>query len=270
MKRLIAVAVFLAATTASASVVQPLGAAPSVLIPAAGSAAGANGTFFRTDVTIINFQSHDQGVQLQWLPSSGTGSMITTTFTLHALTGVRSADFVHDYLNTSGIGSIIITGVAGSAVDPTAVLFVSARIWSPEPGTTGTTSQSFPAIPMSTLNTPGAAALFSLGGPPDLNNFRVNVGIVNADPNNAQTFVVQVSSPTGGTPSTSTWTLAPMSMQQFSIGSNLSTLGQVSIQNITATAMKSNLWTAYGSTIDNVTGDAWSELGVPGFVTPAP
>ena len=55
-----------------------------------------------------------------------------------------------------------------------------------------------------------------------------------------------------------------MSMQQISVGNGLATSSQIQIQNVTSSQAKSNLWTAYSSTIDNVTGDAWSELAVVG------
>lgn len=184
--------------------------------------------------------------------------------TLPARSGLRSADFVRDYFGQSGIGSIIVTGLTGAGtVDSTAALYVNARIWTPEPGVAGTTSQSFPAVPVSLINTP-VAALFAVGGADDPANYRVNVGIVNIDPTNAQTFVISV--PGAGSTQTFTVTIPPMSMQQISLGSNLSTTAQISIQNATGSG-RSNSWLAYASTVNNVTGDAWSELAVVGTGT---
>ncbi len=267
MKLLTVLVAFLLATRAFATVVQPLGAASSVLIPAAGSTGGVNGTFFRSDISIVNFASHTQSVLLEWLPQPGAGPGVVGLIAIPALSGIRSADFVHDTFNRSGLGAIIISGVsAAGQSDPSALLYVSARIWTPQPGTSGTTSQSFFAIPVSTINTPGAAALFALGGPEQLGDFRVNVGIVNLDPDRAQTFAIQIPS-AGVPPAPLIREIPPMSMLQVPIGAGGSTLGpvtQVSIDNITAAATKSNRWTAYGSVVDNVTGDAWSELAVAG------
>jgi hypothetical protein len=264
MKRFISLALFLVASSSFAGVVQPLGASPQVLIPAAGNAQGANGTFFKSDISIINLASHDQVVALQWLPEGVTSTVTPLTITMPARTGLRSADFVHDYFGQTGLGSIIVTGVTGAGtVDSTAALYVNARIWTPEPGTAGTTSQSFPAVPLSLINTP-VAALFAVGGADDAANYRVNVGIVNVDPSNTQTFVVTLP---GTTTQTFTVTIPPMSMQQISLGSNVSSTAQISIQNATPSATHSNSWLAYGSTIDNVTGDAWSELAVVGTGT---
>ena len=260
MKRLFAFALLFVASTSFAGVVQPLGAASQILIPAAGSVAGANGTFFHSDISIINLGASDQQVLLQWLPQSGTGPTVTNTITIAARSGIRSADFVRDYLNVSGLGALLISAQTSTGLpDGTAALYVNSRIWTPQPGTDGTTSQSFPAIPANTINTP-AAALFAVGGPDNIANYRVNVGIVNLDPTNAQTFTVQI----GGSPTGFLVTVPALSMQQIALGSGLSATTQVSIRNATAAATRSNLWTAYGSTVDNFTGDAWSEIAVAG------
>lgn len=246
------------------AVVLPLGAAPQLLIPVAGSTPGANGTFFRSDIAIVNFAARDQIVKLQWLPQSGgTGS--TSTITIPHASGIRSADFVVQYLNQSGLGSILVTGVQSDGVTPdlNAQLFVSMRVWTPEPGTSGTTSQSLPAIPMSAVNTQ-IAALFAVGGADNPANYRVNVGIVNLDPTNAQTFQIALPTAVGPQLPAIQVTIAPMSMQQVGVGSGLPATQQVLIQNVTAAATKSNSWIAYGSNVDNVTGDAWSELAVAG------
>jgi hypothetical protein len=234
--------------------------APELLIPVAGSTPGANGMFFKSDITLGNFAERSQAIRLTWLPQGATATY-STTITLGARSFIRSADFVHDYLGQSGLGAILVTGVNGFGLDPTASLYVASRIWTPQPGTTGTTSQSLPAIPTSTINTTDAA-LFSLGGTGVGNGFRMNVGLVNLDPVNAQTLmIVFTQSPL---PFAIPVTVAPMSMQQGTLGSTNFFNPEVLITNGTPEATRSNLWVAYGSTVDNVTGDAWSQLAVPG------
>jgi len=262
MRVLTVFAILLAATSLSAAVVQPLGVGFQLLIPAAGSTPGLNGTFFRSDISILNLAGHDEVVNLQWLPQPGLSVPNPVLVTLKASTGIRSADFVRDYLNQTGLGAILVTAALnpdGTGIDQTARLFVSSRIWTPQPGTNGTTSQDLPAIPASQLNTP-AAAIFSMGGADDPPSYRTNVGIVNLDPAHAQTFFIIhfVQDPAGSI----VITLPPLSMQQVSLGTIVPG-EQIQIQNITQTN-KSNFWTAYGSTINNVTGDAWDELAVVG------
>lgn len=262
MRALIAFAILLAATSLSAAVMQPIGATFQLLIPAAGSTAGVNGTFFRSDISILNLAAHDQTVLLQWLPEPGAAQPQPVILTLKASTGIRSADIVHDYFNQTGLGAILITAALnpdGSGIDQTGRLFASSRIWTPEPGTNGTTSQDLPAIPAAAMNTQPVVGIFSMGGADDPPSYRTNVGIVNVDPNNAQTFlIVHSAQPT----TVATLTLPPFTMQQVSLG-NIVPGEQIQIQNVTQTN-RTNFWTAYGSTINNVTGDAWDEIGVTG------
>jgi len=258
MKVFLSLAFLFVATSAIAEVVQPIGAAPQILIPAAGNIAGQNGTFFRSDITVVNLRNSDQIVFIEWLPQP-SGAATSTSITIPALTGIRSSDFVHDYLSTTGLGAILLTAVtqpnSEAAIDTNGRLFVSSRIWTPQPGTTGTTSQNLSTVPLSTINTP-AAAIFGIGGADKPSDYRVNVGIVNVDPSRTQTFVVVFSSTQA-----TTVVLPPRTMQQISTGSGF-TGPHISISNVTTNG--SNLWTAFGSTINNVTGDAWSELAVAG------
>lgn len=264
MKKLLAVSLFLVALVAinaGAAVVQPLGAAPQLLIPAAGSTGGVNGTFFRSDITLVNLSSHDQLVLLQWLPQPGL-SPASATMTIKSLAGFRSSDFVADVFHTTGLGSILVTGLqsGGTTADTTARIFASSRIWTTQPGTSGTTSQDLPAIPPGGINT-AASVIFGMGGADNPSNYRTNVGIVNVDPVATQTFNVQTQTTTSQT-TVATVVLPPMTMTQVPVGTV--TVGeQISVVNMTPTAgPRSTVWIAYGSTVDNVTGDAWSELGV--------
>src|SRR5206468_8644999 len=63
MRTLACLSLLLIAVAAPAAVVQPLGTSNSVLIPAAGSTAGVNGTFFRSDITIVNLADRKSVVQ---------------------------------------------------------------------------------------------------------------------------------------------------------------------------------------------------------------
>ena len=254
----VCVAAFLLCSTAVAGVVQPLTSAPQLLIPAAGSTPGVNGTFFRSNIAIVNLASHDQAVELRWLPQASSSSA-TTAVLIRSLNFLRSDDFVAEVLHQSGLGAILVTGVTSSGdLDPTAALYVQSSVWTPQPGSNGTTSQSLPAIPTSTLNTTDAA-LFFLGAPRP-GSYRTNVGIVNLDPSKEQTF--QVTFFFAFVPFTVMFSVPPMGMQQVALGSSI--FSELLVSNVTASATKSNLWVAYGSTIDNVTGDALSELAVSG------
>src|SRR4029078_2528407 len=99
----------------------------------------------------------------------------------------RPSDLVRDYMNQSGLGAILLTGVTSTgSFDSSARLFVSSRIWTPVPnGAPGVTSQRFPPIPVSAIET-GIATLYALGGADNPSNYRVNVGVVNLSATNIQ------------------------------------------------------------------------------------
>jgi len=257
MKGLLVASLFFA-SSAIAGVVQPVTSAPQLLIPAAGSTPGAFGTFFHSYIGIANFANRDQNVKLDWLPQGST-STFSKTILLHGFDFRISADFVAEVLGQSGLGAILITGVASNGdPDPTASLFAQSHIWSPQPGTGGTTAQSIPVIATGTINTPDAAVLF----PNPLrvgNNYRYNIGLVNLDPKNEQTFVITFQ---GFTPFNLTLTVPPMSTQMALMAG--SGFPEINIANLTQASTKSNLWVAYFSTIDNITGDAFTDLAVAG------
>ena len=158
---------------------QPLTASSRIVIPVAGNTEGALGTHYRSDITILNFRQSVQRVRLDWLPQAG-GTQIDPVFIdINAVSGSRYEDFVRQVLNVSGLGSIVVTGVTQAGIhDPGALLWISSRIWTPQPETNGTTSQSLMTIPFDSVNTT-VASIFGLRRS---NQYRLNVGIVNLDP----------------------------------------------------------------------------------------
>ncbi len=264
MKNILAVALFVlsaplfAAEIEVQNLITPLGSAPQILIPAAGSVQGANGTFFRSDVTLINYATHDQLVRLRWLPQGASGNTVAPVdVTIRALTGMTSEDFVTSVLQKSGLGAILITGInADGSPDSSAALYATSRIWSNQPGlSSGTVSQTFPTIPAAALN---STRLALIGLKRD-DRYRLNVGVINLDPVNEQTFQI-VASGTNTAVENTIVTVPPLSMVQASIVGGALPNVQVAVQNVSP-SVRTNTWTAYGSSVDNTTGDSWSEIG---------
>jgi hypothetical protein len=238
------------------------------LIPAAGDTVGANGTHFRSDITLTNFRDIDQRVQLQWIPNtpSTTTPMPAPRYvTLPAHSGVVSEDFATEVMQQTGLGAILIAGVtASSDPDSGALLYATARIWSPQPGSTGSVSQSFPVVPVAAINP--ASQVIILGQRID-SRYRTNVGIVNLESGYSRTFDIGQSTddPTFA-PVQTTLTVPPMAILQVPLQSASSKTLQITI---TARAVANtppgpaNKWVAYGSTVDNATGDSWSNLAMP-------
>jgi hypothetical protein len=110
-----------------------------------------------------------------------------------------------------------------------------------------------------------SAAIYGMGAV--TGQFRINIGVVNLDPNAEQTFLIESLSGLFGRPPSATSSVAvpPMSMQQVSIVNPAAIGGfgaPVIVSNRTPGAAQSKYWTAYGSTIDNVTGDGFSQLAI--------
>ncbi len=89
---------------------------PAVMIPVAGTVAGANGTRFQTDLTIANKKTGSSTgpavswIDVYWLPrdASGSGTPVTRLALAHHAVEFYE-DFVTRTLNRSGVGAIWLT-----------------------------------------------------------------------------------------------------------------------------------------------------------------
>lgn len=223
----------------------------SFLIPVAGNAAGGNGTFFKSDVTFSNSRSVAQAIGVSWLAQGQDNRTAAVDYySLPANTYVSIDDFVATTLNKSGIGAIVVIAVnsAGSP-DTSAQINGFSRIWTKQPGVNGTVSQALPAVSLTDSIGSLTADLFGLK---QSAQFRSNVGIVNFD-SSAHTWTVRAA----GTGVVTTVTVPPFSLVQVPLanGSAGTGSGNVGLQ------LKSDgfgfWWSAYGSTVDNTTGDGW-------------
>lgn len=269
MRMFIAAAALMAATSYAQelrpSIAEPIRHEPVLLIPAAGSLQGGNGTFFRSDIQISNLRDDEpQIVELIWIPRGGSTMTLRRVIEIQPFAGFSSEDFVTTVLGVSGLGAIMIRGVdAEGEPDPLAELHAVSRIWTPQPGTSGTTSQSFPAVP---LRSTDERRLTVFGQRAD-ERYRTNVGIVNADPDASHEFDIMIvglteeGEPFG--PVTHRVSLPAWSMQQYPLNEvpPLRVL-QIDVAPVlTSDEETPRPWIAYGSSVDNVTGDAWSHVG---------
>jgi hypothetical protein len=248
-------------TPVANDLIVPRTAAARILIPAAGDVPGANGTHFRSDIHLVNLRNLQQNVELRWLPQTG-GTPVVRTITIPANSGVASENFVGDFMATNGLGSIEIIGVtAQGQPDGSALLHAAARIWTPEPDNgnglddEGTMSQTFPAIVLPS----SSSATKSVFGLRRGAQYRLNVGISN--PNDVSmrfrvtTYVLNNSPETVVTDVV----IGANSMNQFNVTPNTSGLIQVIIQSVDGSAPD---WQAWASSVDNESGDAWSQMAV--------
>lgn len=234
----------------------PLAQAQQWLLPAAGSIQGANGTFFRSDVAIWNFRAEPQRLQMKWMPQGITGNGIPPVeITIPAYSGIQDSDFAANVMHQQGtLGAIFFLALrADGALDGNAKLSIQSRIYTPQSGTLGYASQSFDAIRITQI----AGENRVITNQRNDFRYRMNVGIVNLDTESAHTW--QLVSDNSTTPIS----VPPFSMHQVSIPrfNNDTTVPLVKILGNGGGQTK---WVAYGSSVDNVSGDGWTSLAYSG------
>jgi hypothetical protein len=250
---------FLLLAFATSAFAQLRGPAPQILVPAAGSVQSANGTFFHSDIAIYNYRNEAQAILLQWLPRGTSGLTGTPVqIRLNALSGLISEDFVFDLLHQQGLGAILVTALNtdGGTADPNGRLVVTERIWTPQPGTTGSVSQTFSTLATSEINTQVPAIL----GQRIDDRYRTNVGIVNLSSAEVSFDVLQNSDDPTFAPIVQIVTVPPFAMQQVSAQTFKATALQIRVTP--RSAISPAQWVAYGSSVDNVTGDSWSSIAM--------
>jgi hypothetical protein len=248
--------VALIAGAANGQNVTTRGPVPQLLIPAAGAQQGGGNTFFRSDITLINYRGVDQRVRLQWLPQDTTGiGVAPVDITISAASGIASEDFVTNVMQKTGLGAILVTGIdAGGSPDPTAQLVATSRIWTPENGSSGTESQSLPSIATTDIT----SGIVSVLGARRDTRYRTNVGIVNLA-TTTQTYQVTIAGSFGS--QTQAVNVPAMAMTLFGVtGAASTTPLQIQVVNVGAPP-RSTSWVSYASSVDNITGDAWTQLG---------
>lgn len=247
----------------SDEVIVPQSAAARIWIPVAGSAQGANGTFFRSDISVTNLRSADQRVQLYWLPQGASGpSTPLRSYDVPAGRGFSSDDFVDRLLNRSGLGAIEVVGVTpAGAFDPLARLHVTSRIWTPRPdGGEGTMSQTFPSV---IAGASASSDVKQILGMRRGNQLRLNVGVMNPAAT-TQRFRVEVSilGPAGVEVETLEFDVKARSIEQVLVPAETTGVAFVEVEDLGGGAGD---WLTWASSIDNQSGDAWSQMG---FATP--
>lgn len=241
----------------------PHSAAPLVIVPVAGNTPGANGTHFRSDINIINLRNLAQRVAIYWLPQGQGGSVLPARIIdLNPLSGFSSENFVNDVLNRDGIGGMQFAALTpDGAFDPNGLLHVTSRIWTPRPdGSAGTMSQTLPSVIGGDTTFAGVKAIFGLRRS---TQYRLNAGALNPSGTVQRFRITAHISGGGGTDTQVTeFDVNPRSIQQVTIGGTSSGTVQVLIENITGGA--GGDWHGWASSVDNQSGDAWSQLAFAG------
>jgi PKD repeat protein len=205
------------------------------IIPAVGRAAGANGTFWRSDVRLFNPTSAAMAVTLRYLNA-------TKPVAIAPNQTVVLSDIVSQFGSSAGSGALEV--LWNSATGPT----IASRTYTTAPGG-GTFGQSIDAVQSFGYDSyvPGLRSDSA---------FRSNVGFVNSGDSTIGITATLLSS-SGQSLASAFVQLAPRSQAQYSLASlfpslNIAVLGSVTLQAHTDSAP---VLFAYGSMVDNSSGD---------------
>jgi PKD repeat protein len=204
----------------------------SLVLPAVGRAPGANGTFWRSDVTLFNPGSEAMVVTLRF-------NGATRPFTVAAKETLVLADVLSSFGATAGSGALFATWTA-----PGGPVVTSRTYTSVEAG--GTFGQSIDPI----------ASLGSSSYVPGLRNdssFRSNAGFLNLG-NAPETFTVVALSSSGTELARDTITLAAKEQRQVSVSALFPNVNSSSFTLAIQGDADAQLF-AYGSMVDNASGD---------------
>jgi hypothetical protein len=230
--------------------------------PVVGNVVGGGGTHFKSDIFIVNYGNSAKEVLFLFGPRGQSNVGTARAFRRTIQPGhVSLRDIIGTQFQTDGLGYLLVTAVipGTTTLDGTAILDGFSRIWTQQPGSAGTVSQSLVPVPIGnngqTTNF-SSAPLFAIGSRQD-SQFRTNVGVASLD-TQERTFRVDIQG-TGGETSF-TITVPGSSMAQVPIPAG--NWGDMLIM-ISQSSPSQLGWTAYTSTVDNVTGDGWSVYAVP-------
>lgn len=264
MKRVIAASLLLSASFAQAAITTRSGSS-SLVIPAAGSVAGGNGTFFRTELTLVN-HADARRVAITFLERGReSGAATTTLLDLPPRAVLVLDDVVATVLRRTGLGSLTIRTVdSANQFDASGRVDAFARIYTQQPGSSGTVSQSFYAQREEDLRGNASTPSYVLGLK-QTPSFRTNIGIVNLDPDAAQAFTINVV----GVNRQATMRVELGARQMTQVPIPDGDFGDLYLVITPETSLLDPsgeaIYAAYGSTVDNVTGDSWSVAATFGF-----
>lgn len=222
----------------------------SFIIPVAGNQPGSGGTYFRSDVSFNNDRLADQRIAVGWMAAGQNNcSAPLTYFDLPDNSVTVADDFVNRNLGKTGLGTLLVVAVTSiGEFDDEGEIDGYSRIWTPQPGSAGTTSQNFTAI---SLEDSLGSIPATMMGLKQNQQFRTNIGVTNLDASpHTWTFTSLFSGVSKSV------TVQPCSMALTSAPEGAgSTAGNL------AFTVKTNdsgfWWSGFGSSTDNTTGDGW-------------
>lgn len=223
---------------------------PALIFPVVGSLPGKNGTYFRSEVFIVNYRPYPQQIAVLWTPAGVRNCENAATFIeVPANSWYFYSDFVQQVLKTTGIGAVLLVSVNSSRtdVDKNAVIDGYSRIWTPAPtGFQGSMSQAFPPVSLATHG--GWSVAYGLRSDAQ---FRTNVGILNVK-QFTRTFHVKLQ----GVNAQGQFSLSAPGCSFVSMAAPSGNYGPMAVY--VWADDQGDEWYGYASSVDNYSGDNWS------------
>jgi len=214
-------------------------------IPGAAHLSGSGGSYWKTDVSIVNpYDWKSISVVLSFYPEgrSNSGPSRQTTISVPPSGHVTVHDILWNRFGVTGKGHIIATTRDGSYFS------VSARTYT---GSGGTFGQGI--LGQKHIGSAGTRAVIS--GLRDDSSYRSNIGIVNATGSSVQ-FRVTAFDAGGASRGSKTLTVPSNSSSQLKLSSFSSSFSSGSVEIECLSYSQDIQWVAYGSIVDNLSQDA--------------
>ncbi len=234
--------------------------ARQLVVPSAGSVRGANGTFYRSDITFVNYNEADQDVAVFWFPNGANPDAIEVAgMTIPGLAPPFTVeDFVGAGLGFTGLGSLVFLPVTEEDFDPNAAIDIFSVIWSPQPNASGIVSFPFPAVDFGHLQ--GEFEAIILGLRQD-GAHRTNYGLVNLSNLDELTFNVAVFTEDGFvTEEQISIPAGSMLQKPAPAGSHGNFSLLISVEDPDDELGNDFAWTAYASSNNNISNDGWVSI----------
>ncbi|HEV7242597.1 MAG TPA: CHRD domain-containing protein [Thermoanaerobaculia bacterium] len=226
--------------------------ATDAVFPIAGRVAGANGTFYRTDVSLLNLSGEATSVVFEFYPSGHTGNDGPRPTRAVELNANEQKTLNGDVLqNLLGIGD----GTGAIRIIATRNVIAVARIYNDQRARDGGTLSQFVAAMSGTSNrTTGALPMLSNATGVAGLGYRTNVGWFNSG-GSPVTATFRAHDPSGTVLHESTRVIAPRSQLQVPLADLIPGLHPLEDLYVTFTTSGGPLY-VYASVVDNTNGDA--------------
>jgi hypothetical protein len=226
--------------------------ATDAVFPIVGRAAGANNTFYRTDISLLNLSGEDTTAVLEYYPAGPSGNTAPSRIASVDVDAGEQRNLIGDEVqNLLGVGD----GLGAIRVLSTRNLTAVARIYNDQrPVDGGTFSQFVPSQSGTQNRATGALPMLANAGDGAAASYRTNVGWFNSAGGDVS-VTWQAHGANGDVLATTTRTIAGRAQEQVPLGSLFPTLGAVDNVYVTFTTTGGPIY-VYGSVVDNKNGDA--------------